>query len=502
MSFPRSSGLLLHPTSLPSPYGVGDLGTEAYRFVDFLARSRQSCWQILPLGTPGHGNSPYLAYSAMAGNPLLLSPEQLVAHGLLEQGDLVEVPHFALDTVDFEAAKAFKVPLYRLAFEQFESQTASSQTDQTEFEQFCRDQASWLDDYALFMAIKAEQGGTPWFEWDMALRSRQPEALRLARTRLARAISYQKFLQYQFFRQWTGLKTYANERNIQLIGDIPIYVAHDSADVWASPQNFCLNRETSQPTLMAGVPPDYFSETGQLWGNPVYRWDYLEQTGFAWWIERFEVLLTFVDIVRIDHFRGLQAYWAVPEGETTAINGSWIEAPGAALLSMIKAKLGQLPIIAEDLGIITPEVNALREKFDFPGMKILQFAFDSGPDNPYLPFNYEGRNWVVYTGTHDNNTTVGWFEARDPGAQAHVSTYLGHISPEGIHWDLIRLASSSVANQVITPVQDLLGLGSNARMNLPGQAEGNWNWRYRSDSLDESVSDRLRQVTEYYGRTP
>lgn len=499
MPFPRSSGLLLHPTSFPSPYGIGDLGSGAYRFIDFLVAGRQSCWQILPLGTPGHGNSPYLAYSAMAGNPLLISPEQLLAHGLLEEADLASVPEFELDHVDFEAAKAFKVPLFRRAFQRFPGQAATTQED---FQQFCQEQADWLDDYGLFMAIKAEQDGTPWFEWEAALRSRQPAALEQARSRLGRAIAYQKFLQYQFYRQWTDLKTYANDRGIQIIGDIPIYVAHDSADVWAAPQNFCLNTETHQPALMAGVPPDYFSETGQLWGNPVYRWDYLEKTGFAWWIRRFQVLLGYVDIIRIDHFRGLQAYWAVPEGETTAINGTWVEAPGDALLSAVKAKLGKLPIIAEDLGIITPEVSALREKFGFPGMKVLQFAFDSGPDNPYLPFNYEGRNWVAYTGTHDNNTTVGWFEARDESAQAHVATHLGHISPQGIHWDLIRLAAGSVANQMITPVQDLLGLGEDARMNVPGRGEGNWDWRYREDSLDASVSDRLRQVTEYCGRTP
>ncbi len=499
MAFPRSSGVLLHPTSFPSPYGVGDLGSEAYQFIDFLVSSRQSLWQILPLGTPGHGSSPYLAYSAMAGNPLLISPEQLNMAGLLMEEDLADTPEFPLDSVDFDQAEAFKTPLLLKAFQKFQ---ADGGEQLPEFIAFCKEQADWLDDYALFMALKADNEGLAWVEWSDALKSRQASAILEAQVRLKQAIAYQQFLQYEFFRQWKMLKDYANERGIQIIGDIPIYVAHDSADVWGNPQNFCLNPESGLPAKMAGVPPDYFSETGQLWGNPVYAWEQLQETGFAWWIRRFEVLLQLVDIVRIDHFRGLQAYWVVPEGEETAINGEWVEAPGDALLATVKEKLGQLPIIAEDLGIITPEVNALREKFDFPGMKILQFAFDSGPGNPYLPFNYEGRNWVVYSGTHDNDTTVGWFESRDEGAQNHVGTYLGQVSDDGIHWDLIRLASSSVANQAIFPAQDLLGLGTDARMNTPGLAEGNWGWRYRTYSLNESVGDRLGQVTDYYGRAP
>jgi len=497
MAFPRSSGVLLHPTSFPSSYGIGDLGSEAYQFIDFLAAGRQSLWQILPLGTPGHGNSPYLAYSAMAGNPLLLSPSQLKNAGLLDDADLEEVPDFPIDSVDFAQAEAFKRPLLKKAFERFQSMGLDQSGD---FTRFCQQQSDWLDDYALFMALKEDQAGTPWVEWEEGVRDRKETAITAAKSNLKQAIAYQQFLQYEFFRQWAMLKRYANERGIQVIGDIPIYVAHDSADVWGNPQNFCLNPESGLPAIMAGVPPDYFSETGQLWGNPVYAWDQLEKTSFAWWIRRFEVLLQLVDIVRIDHFRGLEAYWAVPEGEETAINGSWVKAPGEALLTAVKDKLGQLPIIAEDLGTITPEVNALREAFDFPGMKILQFAFDSGPGNPYLPFNYEGRNWVVYSGTHDNNTTVGWFEARDQGAQAHVATYLGQVSDDGIHWDLMRLASSSVASQAIFPLQDLLGLGEDTRMNTPGLAEGNWDWRYRTYSLDGSVSDRLRQITEYYGR--
>ena len=497
MVFPRSSGVLLHPTSFPSPYGIGDLGDEAYQFIDFLAASRQSLWQILPVGTPGHGNSPYLAYSAMAGNPLLISLDQLRRVGLLTDEDLATVPEFPLDFVDFGKAEAFKEPLLRKAFEQFQVKGLDQSSN---FTRFCKKESDWLDDYALFMALKAEHGGTPWIEWEESIQSRQAEAILEARGRLKKAIAYQQFLQYEFFRQWGMLKTYANDQGIQIIGDIPIYVAHDSSDVWGNPEKFCLNPDTRKPAVMAGVPPDYFSETGQLWGNPVYNWGQLEAAGFDWWVRRFEVLLELVDIIRIDHFRGLQAYWAVPEGEETAMNGSWVEAPGYDLLTKVKQELGQLPIIAEDLGVITPEVNALREQFRFPGMKILQFAFDSGPGNPYLPFNFEGRNWVAYSGTHDNNTTVGWFENRAPDAKAHVANYFGQLSPDGIHWDLIRLAASSVANQAIFPVQDLLGLGEDARMNTPGLADGNWRWRYRSYSLSESVRDRLRQVTEYYGR--
>ncbi len=500
MSFPRVSGVLLHPTCFPSRFGVGDLGSAAYEFIDFLADSRQSLWQILPLGTPGYGNSPYLAYSAMAGNPLLISPDLLIEQDLLHVEDCQGLPDFPADRTEFDAVLATKMPLLLMAFERFRDQATDS--DRQDFEQFCQTRADWLDDYALFMAIRENRGNQCWNDWDPELRQRDPGAIADWRDKLHFQIEFHQFLQFVFFRQWSALKSYANERGIQIIGDIPIYVAHDSADVWACPQNFRLNPETGNPELMAGVPPDYFSATGQLWGNPVYDWDYLQKTGFDWWIRRFKTLLDYVDIVRIDHFRGLRAYWAVPEGETTAMNGEWIQAPGDELFETIRAHLGDLPVVAEDLGIITPDVEELRDRFDFPGMKILLFAFDSGPDNPYLPFNYEGRNWMVYSGTHDNNTTVGWFNERSDEAKTHVANYLGQMSSEGIHWDLIRLASSSTANQAIFPLQDLLGLGSEARMNFPGVAEGNWQWRYRSEMLQREVSDRFRLVTELYGRVP
>lgn len=498
MSFPRSSGILLHPTCFPSRFGVGDLGATAYEFIDFLAASRQRLWQILPLGTPGYGNSPYLAYSAMAGNPLLLSPDRLADQGLLDEDDFRSLPNFPLDQADFEGAARFKMALLRRAFDRIPSRWSDSQHQA--LTEFCQLRADWLEDYALFMAIKEHHLGQDWTTWEPELRERKPEALLAWGDRLKSAVEFQKFLQFEFFQQWSALRQYANERGIEIIGDIPIYVAHDSADVWANPKNFCLNPETFQPALMAGVPPDYFSETGQLWGNPVYNWDYLQETQFDWWVDRFRTLLEYVDIIRIDHFRGLRAYWAVAEGEETAMNGEWIEAPGAELFERICEVLGELPVVAEDLGTITPDVEELRDRFDLPGMKILLFAFDSGPENPYLPFNYWGRNWMVYTGTHDNNTTVGWFEDRNEGAKTHVKNYLGSISPDGIHWDLMRLASSSTANQAIFPLQDVLGLGSQARMNLPGTAEGNWGWRYRPEMLGSEVSDRLRLITEMYGR--
>ena len=497
MAFSRTSGILLHPTSLPSRFGIGDLGAQAYGFVDFLADSAQQLWQVLPLGPTGYGNSPYLAYSAVAGNPLLISPDLLRDQGLLDEADFANLPEFPLETTNFELVTQVKMPLLRKACETFKSSALPHQ--QQQFAEFCASKAYWLDDYAFYMALKDAHEDGSWYTWDTAIAKRQPEAMEQWRQRLSAEIFYHKYLQFEFFRQWSELRHHANQRGIQIIGDIPIYVAHDSADVWANPENFCIDEETLQPSLMAGVPPDYFSETGQLWGNPVYNWEHLQQENFKWWVQRFQALLDYVDLIRIDHFRGFQAYWAVPEGETTAMNGRWIEAPGEMFFKVLDEKLGKLPIVAEDLGLITPEVEALRDQFEFPGMKILQFAFDSGPDNPYLPFCY-GRNFMVYTGTHDNDTTVGWFNQRSPEGKEAVVRYLGCTGPDGIHWDLIRLALSSVANQAIIPAQDLLGLGSEARMNTPSQAEGNWSWRYRPDALTWEIRDRLRHITELYGR--
>jgi 4-alpha-glucanotransferase len=499
MPFPRSSGILLHPTSLPSQFGIGDLGLQAYRFIDFLRDSCQQFWQVLPLGPTGYGNSPYACFSAVAGNPLLISPEKLVNQGLLAEEDFANLPAFDTSKVDYDKVRPVKTELLRAACEKFKNQATPMQ--QTEFAGFCDSKAYWLDDYALFMALKDANEGVSWHQWKPELAKRDPEAIERARRELTTEIFFHKFTQYEFFRQWSELKTYANMSGIHIIGDIPIYVAHDSADVWSHPDIFCLDEETGEAALMAGVPPDYFSETGQLWGNPVYNWEELKKQDYKWWIGRFAALLDYVDVIRIDHFRGFEAYWAVPRGEETAINGEWIKAPGEELFETIKQQLGRLPIMAEDLGVITPEVEALRDKYEFPGMKILQFAFGSDPGNPFLPFNFR-RNCIVYTGTHDNDTTVSWFAQASDYEKQYLMNYLGCISPDGIHWDFIRLAMNSVANQSILPLQDVLGLGGEARMNFPSKAEGNWEWRYQQDALTKELSHHLQTLTQLSGRSP
>jgi 4-alpha-glucanotransferase len=498
MLFPRSSGILLHPTSFPSRFGIGDLGPEAYRFVDFLVAAGQRFWQILPLGPTGYGDSPYQCFSANAGNPMLISPERLRDEGLLTDADLNEMPEFPL-TVDYGWVIHTKVPLLRKACDNFQAQ-ATSEMKQA-FEEFCQSRADWLEDYALFRAIKDAHGGISWHEWDPPIARRELEAIESWRQKLAFEIFYHKFFQFEFFRQWTDIKAYANEKGIQILGDLPIYLAHDSAEVWAHPELFCLDEETGLPSLMAGVPPDYFSATGQLWGNPIYNWDYIQENDFEWWIHRFRRLFEQVDLVRIDHFRGFEAYWAVPIGEETAVNGEWMLAPGKELFTRMREELGKLPIIAEDLGLITPEVEALRDEFAFPGMKVLHFAFDSEPDNPYLTFNYV-HNSVVYTGTHDNDTSVGWFNKRSPEEQDRVRRYFSCFGMDGIHWDLIRMAFSSVANQAILPLQDVLGLDTECRMNEPSRPMGNWGWRYHPDSLTDEVASKLRNMAALYGRVP
>lgn len=498
MPFPRSCGILLHPTSFPSRYGIGDLGREAYQFVDFLVESGQQLWQILPLGPTGYGNSPYMSFSALAGNPLLLSPDILLEKGLLTPEDIQDIPQFPLDKVDFEKVITWKMPILRQAARNFNQNTNTFKYRQ--FEGFCHGNSFWLDDYALFMAILDTQGGKPWTEWPDELRNRDWNALKQITFQLAEEIFIQKFLQFEFLQQWTDLRRYTNELNISIIGDIPIYVAHNSADVWANPQLFRLNSQTGQPEEMAGVPPDYFSATGQLWGNPIYNWEQLQETNFEWWVRRVKGTLALVDIIRIDHFRGLESYWSVPGGETTAVNGCWIKAPGLALFNKIREKLGVLPIMAEDLGEIDQDVIDLRDHFQFPGMNILHFAFGSDSQNPYLPFNIN-HNSVVYTGTHDNNTTVGWYyDNTSEYGQKHLREYIGAHSSHGVAWDLIRLALSSVSNQAIIPLQDIFSLGSDARMNTPGLAEGNWGWRYRAEALNSEYSTRLRDMVMIYGR--
>jgi 4-alpha-glucanotransferase len=497
MQFPRSSGILLHPTSLPGRHGIGDLGTAAYQFIDFLAQAGQSFWQILPLGPTGYGNSPYQSPSAIAGNPLLISLDLLVDDGWLNEGD-IEPPYgyFPDDSrVNYEAVAAFKEPLFIRAHETF---VAHSDRDQKyKFECFCHDNASWLDDYVLYTALK-DHFKTSWNQWDKDIALRKPEAITEWTTRLQSQIGLYKFLQYSFFKQWTEMRRYANLHSIRIIGDIPIYVSYDSADVWANSSLFKLDAQ-GNPTVVAGVPPDYFSATGQRWGNPIYHWDKMAKKGFTWWTERLKYTLGQVDVVRIDHFRGLESYWEVPASEETAVNGSWEEAPGVAFFNKLKRVFGEdLPIIAEDLGIITEQVEELRDKFELAGMKVLHFAFGDTSKNPYLPHNYV-KNCVVYTGTHDNDTTVGWFWSLSDQERESVQCYLGRDGSD-IAWELMRLALMSVADIAIFPIQDMLRLGSEARMNTPGTATGNWEWRMHSKMLDPGLAAGFKMLVKAYGR--
>ena len=494
----RGSGILLHVASLPSPFGVGDMGPGAFRFVDFLAETKQSLWQILPLNPtdPEHYSSPYHSSSAFACNPLLISPELLVQDGLLSKGDVKSPPDFPADKVDYRAVGAYKAELLGKAYERFKEKG-----NQHEFERFCSENSPWLEGFALFMALKSHFGGKVWSDWPQDAREREREAVQRAKKELSEKVDKEKFLQYIFFAQWGNLKHYCNEKGIQIIGDIPIYVEHDSADVWAHPEIFKLDGE-KRPSVVAGVPPDYFSETGQLWGNPVYRWDVLREQGYTWWIQRMERNLSLCDVVRIDHFRGLVAYWEVAATENTAINGKWIEAPAMDFLDHLMRKFPFLPIVAEDLGIITPDVREVMLNFDLPGMKVLLFAFGEDlPTNPYIPHNLP-KNCVAYTGTHDNNTIRGWFEGDEvPEDKKRLLRYLGRDVPmEELHWELIRLLMMSAANTVIFPMQDILGLGEGARMNRPATLEGNWKWRLGTDLLRPDVVLKLREMTEIYGR--
>lgn len=495
MEFPRAGGILLHPTSLPGRYGIGELGSAAHRFVDFLAESNLKLWQVLPLGPTGYGDSPYQVFSAFAGNPLLISLEWLAGDGWLGEEDLKTAPDFPLDEVDYGPVIEWKGRMLRRAYENFKVRAGPS--DWEALRAFADENQAWLADYALFMAVKEAHGGVIWSEWEREIALREPAALAAWRERLADAIVEREFLQWQFTRQWSSVKRYANERRIQIIGDIPIFVAYDSADVWAHPELFFLD-ERGAPTVVAGVPPDYFSKTGQLWGNPLYRWDRMRANGYAWWIERFRQILTLVDIVRIDHFRGFEAYWEVPAGAPTAETGRWVKGPGADLFQAVRDALGELPIIAEDLGLITPEVEALRDALGFPGMRILQFAFEGDASNPFLPHNFV-RNTVIYTGSHDNDTTAGWYETATEHERDFVRRYLDSDGSE-IAWKLVRLAFSSVANQAIVPLQDVLGLGTEARMNFPGRPSGNWRWRYRAEMLTPELSGRLRELVRLFGR--
>ncbi len=501
MRFERSSGVLLHPTSLPSRYGVGDLGDAAYQFVDFLLAGRQSLWQILPLGPTGYADSPYQCFSAFAGNPLLISLDHLVRDGYLPPTAVAYVPPFPSEIVDYGPVIAYKQGLLTLAHQHFRAHGTAVQ--QASFAQFCQEQAFWLDDFALFMALKthyADQDGGVWNTWPADIAQRETVAMTHWRKQLADEIEKHKFWQFLFFQQWLALKAYANARHIKIVGDIPIFVAYDSADVWANPDLFFLHEDGS-PQFIAGVPPDYFSATGQRWGNPLYRWARMAEDGYAWWVKRLQMTFIQADIVRIDHFRGFDAYWEIPAEEPTAIKGRWVKGPGMAFFQKIRAQLGDLPIIAEDLGVITPAVRELRDHFQFPGMKILQFAFGGERNSDFLPHNFETPNCVVYTGTHDNDTTVGWYNSADEWERDHVRRYLA-VDGRNIAWDMIRLAWMSVADTAVAPLQDLMQLGTAARMNFPGKTGGYWSWRYRPEMLHPGMAARLRELTELYGRVP
>ncbi len=484
----RKSGILLHPTSLPGELGVGDLGKWAYRFVDFLADSGQKLWQILPLGPPGMGYSPYQAYSSHAGNPLLISIPPLIEQDLLPPEVLQNLPPRPDSKVDFDAVIPFKEKILKQAARNFFSGKGIAW--QREFAEFCAQACSWLDPYAEFSALKRANFGVAWTQWDSAIKSDPQDELD------------EKFIQFLFFRQWTSLKRYCNDRGIAIIGDIPIFIAHDSSDVRANPGLFDLDEEYN-PRNVAGVPPDYFSKTGQRWGNPLYRWEAMEKTGFRWWIGRIESMLNMVDVIRLDHFRGFEKFWEIPAESETAVGGHWVEGPGDRLFKALSEALGTLPFIAEDLGYITPEVHQLRDRWGFPGMRVLQFAFgDESRDNPHKPYNYV-QNCVAYTGTHDNDTTGGWFASQSSQLryeQENALRYMGSDGRDPVS-DLIRLLMASVADTVIVPMQDYLGLGTEARMNVPATTGNNWNWRMREDQLRPDLAARLRELNRTYGRS-
>lgn len=530
MNFERSSGILLHPTSFPGKYGIGDLGEEAYKFIDFLKKAKQSLWQILPIGPTSYGDSPYQSFSAFAGNLLLISPDLLVEEGYLTKEDIAQVPDFPKNKVDFGKVTKYKKELFKKAYEGFKKNASNEQ--KIAYSKFCYENIDWLEDYSLFVSLKdyfinkrtyegknAEYKafkkecttinekifddyyfGAVWSTWPAELAARREDVLKEWKTELSEEMRTYKFLQYEFARQWKKLKAYANENEIKIIGDIPIFVAYDSADVWANPELFYLDSK-GFPTVVAGVPPDYFSETGQLWGNPLYNWEIHKQNGYKWWIKRIKNMLNLVDILRIDHFRGFDEYWAVLAGEETAINGEWLKGPNVDLFNAIEKELGKLPIIAEDLGILTDSVCQMRDTLGFPGMKILQFAFyadDKYRTNDYLPHNLT-KNSVIYSGTHDNDTTKGWYANSDDLDMDIVRRYM-NINGDNIAWDFIRLACSTVCDIAIHTMQDIMNLGSEARMNTPGTMSGNWQWRYTEDMLRDDFANGLAYICDIFGR--
>jgi 4-alpha-glucanotransferase len=492
----RAAGILLHPTCLPGPYGIGDIGGEAHAFVDWLKGAGQRLWQVLALGPPGHGGSPYSSHSAFAGSPLLVGLDRLLEAGLLNAGDLADAPSGDPARVDFGHVVPWKAQVLRRAFARFKQGADPARLSAFRGFRSAREQKAWLDDWCLYSAIKARHAGAAWPSWPEPLRRREEAALEAARAELLDEVELHAFVQFLFFEQWAALKRAANSAGIRIVGDIPIYVALDSADCWANQSLFDLD-DHQQPRGVAGVPPDYFSRTGQLWGNPLYRWDRMQKAGFEWWLARLRANLRLADVVRIDHFRAFASYWAVPATEQTAVNGRWVKAPGKALFDTVRRRLGDVAIVAEDLGHITPDVERLLEHTRFPRMKVLQFAF-SQLDDPFLPHNYES-NCVVYTGTHDNDTTRGWWAGLNETDRGRVLDYLGG-RPEEIEWSLIRGAYNSVADRALVPLQDVLGLGAEARMNTPALAAGNWAWRARRHEFTPERQARLRRLAELSGR--
>lgn len=498
MDYQRQSGILLHPTSLPGTHGIGTLNQTAYAWVDFLHDARQTLWQVLPLGPTGYGDSPYQSFSTFAGNPYLIAMEDLVRDGLLLPHELSGAPDFPSDRVDYGQVYQWKLPVLRHVAHQFAERATPGLG--REFDEFCAENAGWLDDFALFMALKDAHDGQPWNRWSMPLRRRDEKALAQARDTHAGAVHNHKLNQWFFYRQWEHLRGYANAKGIQIVGDIPIFVAMDSSDTWTNPDEFFLD-DDYQPTVVAGVPPDYFSATGQLWGNPLYRWDKMQANGYAWWLQRIKATLRLYDHVRIDHFRGFASYWEIPAGEKTAVKGQWVKGPGTDFFRTVRKELGELPIIAEDLGEITPDVLALRDQFDLPGMKILQFAFSTDASDKFLPHNFT-RNFVVYSGTHDNDTSRGWYEQSATDKERDFFRRYFRTDGHNAAWTLIDAAFRSVAVMAVVPMQDVLNLGAAARMNLPGRADGNWTWRLQAHEMRAEIAARLREAATIYGRDP
>ena len=493
---PRACGVLVHPTSFPSPYCIGDLGEFAYEFVDFLKSAKQKLWQILPLGPTGYGDSPYQSFSSFAGNHYLISPDLLKEQGFLTDDDLKDIPAHKPRLVDYGEAIKFKIRVLKTAHANFKKTAPIG--IKGNLTKFCNQNKAWLDDYALYAALKDKHKGLEWHKWPKELVLREKTALEAAAKELEEQVGFYKFAQFEFFRQWGKLKAYAKAAGIKIIGDLPIFVAHDSADVWANTGLFMLDAK-GIPTSVAGVPPDYFSPTGQLWGNPLYNWDAHKKTNYEWWCARLKAVLSMVDIVRIDHFRGFEAYWAVPFGEETAVRGKWVKGPGKAFFTAVKNELGELSIIAEDLGVITEKVENLRKGLGFPGMKVLQFGFEPGGTSAHLPINFEDKNTVVYSGTHDNNTTRGWYDEAPEVEKDYMRRYL-NVSGDDAAWDLIRLAISTNANTAIVPIQDLMDLEARDRMNHPGLSDGWWRFRYTKEMLGTSLASRLKYLTELFNR--